>query len=173
MQRLARPLTVTVLDLNGDAAKDVTEKIGDEALQADLSDYEVLDSLRVKADVVVNNAGSQRVARIEDFPPERFSVMLRLMLKAPFRIVRAALPGRYEKGWGRVINVSSVHGMRVSPYKAAYVAAKHGLEGFSKVFVGGRSARRNFELRLSGLGQNAARREPNRRSSQGPGHSRV
>jgi 3-hydroxybutyrate dehydrogenase len=102
MQRLARPLTLTVLDLNGDAAKDVTEKIGDEALQADLSDYQVLDSLRVKADVVVTNAGLQRVARIEDFPPERFSVMLRLMLKAPFRIVRAALPGRYEKGWGRV-----------------------------------------------------------------------
>ena len=105
-ERLARAgAAVTVLDLNGDAAKSVAEKIGGEALKADLSDYGVLDSLRVKADVVVNNAGLQRVARIEDFPPEHFSAMLRLMLKAPFRIVRAALPGRYEKGWGRVINV--------------------------------------------------------------------
>jgi 3-hydroxybutyrate dehydrogenase len=135
-ERLARAgAAVTVLDLNGDAAKDVAEKIDGEALQADLSDYEVLDSLRVEADIVVNNAGLQHVAPIEDFPPERFSMMLRIMLEAPFRIVRAALPGMYEKGWGRVINISSVHGLRASPYKAAYVAAKHGLEGFSKVLA--------------------------------------
>lgn len=57
---------------------------------------------------------------------------LRIMLEAPFRIVRRALPRMYEKGWGRVVNVSSVHGLRASPYKSAYVAAKHGLEGFSK-----------------------------------------
>ena len=135
-ERLARAgAAVTVLDLNGDAAKSVAEKIGGEALQADLSDYEVLDSLRVEADIVVNNAGLQHVAAIEDFPPERFSTILRIMLEAPFRIVRAALPGMYEKGWGRVINISSVHGLRASPYKAAYVAAKHGLEGFSKVLA--------------------------------------
>ena len=135
-ERLARAgAAVTVLDLNGDAAKSVAEKIGGEALQADLSDYEVLDSLRVEADIVVNNAGLQHVAAIEDFPPERFSMILRIMLEAPFRIVRAALPGMYEKGWGRVINISSVHGLRASPYKAAYVAAKHGLEGFSKVLA--------------------------------------
>ena len=135
-ERLARGgAAVTVLDLNGDAAKSVAEKIGGEALQADLSDYEVLDSLRVEADIVVNNAGLQHVAAIEDFPPERFSMILRIMLEAPFRIVRSALPGMYEKGWGRVINISSVHGLRASPYKAAYVAAKHGLEGFSKVLA--------------------------------------
>ncbi len=72
---------------------------------------------------------------IEEFPPELFSLMLRIMLEAPFRIVRMALPKMYEKGWGRVINISSVHGLRASPYKAAYVAAKHGLEGFSKVLA--------------------------------------
>ena len=133
-ERLARAgATVTVLDLNGDAAKEVAGKIGGEAIQADLSDYEVLDGLKVEADVVVNNAGLQHVAAIEDFPTERFSMILRVMLEAPFRIVRSVLPSMYEKGWGRVINISSVHGLRASPFKAAYISAKHGLEGFSKV----------------------------------------
>ncbi len=133
-ERLARAgATVTVLDLNGDAAKEVAGKIGGEAMQVDLSDYEVLDSMNIEADVVVNNAGLQHVAAVEDFPPERFSMILRVMLEAPFRIVRSALPGMYEKGWGRVINISSVHGLRASPFKAGYISAKHGLEGFSKV----------------------------------------
>ncbi len=133
-ERLARAgAAVTVLDLNGDAAKEVADQIGGEAMQADLSDYEVLDSLEIEADVVVNNAGLQHVDAVQDFPPERFSLILRVMLEAPFRIVRAALPGMYEKGWGRVINISSVHGLRASPFKAAYVSAKHGLEGLSKV----------------------------------------
>jgi 3-hydroxybutyrate dehydrogenase len=131
--RLARAgASVTVLDLDGDAAKKVAEGIGGEALQADLSDYEVLDNLEVDADIVVNNAGLQHVAPIEEFPPERFSLILRIMLEAPFRIIQKALPGMYEKGWGRVINISSVHGLRASPYKSAYVSAKHGLEGLSK-----------------------------------------
>ncbi|MDQ4105766.1 MAG: SDR family oxidoreductase, partial [Actinomycetota bacterium] len=104
-------------------------------LQADLSDYEVLDALEVEADIVVNNAGLQHVAAIEEFPPEKFSTILRVMLEAPFRLVQKALPGMYESGWGRVINISSVHGLRASPYKAAYVSAKHGLEGLSKVIA--------------------------------------
>jgi 3-hydroxybutyrate dehydrogenase len=131
--RLARAgASVTVLDVDGDAAKEVAEGIGGEALQADLSDYEVLDNLEVDADIIVNNAGLQHVAPIEEFPPERFSLILRIMLEAPFRILQKALPGMYEKGWGRVINISSVHGLRASPYKSAYVSAKHGLEGLSK-----------------------------------------
>jgi 3-hydroxybutyrate dehydrogenase len=124
---------VTVLDLDGDAASKVAGEIGGEAVQADLSDYGVLDSLEVEADIVVNNAGLQHVAAVEEFPPERFSLILRVMLEAPFRLVRKALPGMYEKGWGRVINISSVHGLVASPYKSAYISAKHGLEGFSKV----------------------------------------
>jgi 3-hydroxybutyrate dehydrogenase len=131
--RLARAgASVTMLDVDGDAAKKVAEGIGGEALQADLSDYEVLDDLEVDADIIVNNAGLQHVAPIEEFPPERFSLILRIMLEAPFRILQKALPGMYEKGWGRVINISSVHGLRASPYKSAYVSAKHGLEGLSK-----------------------------------------
>jgi 3-hydroxybutyrate dehydrogenase len=135
-ERLARAgASVTVLDLDGDAAKKVAEGIGGEALQADLSDYEVLDNLEIDADIVVNNAGLQHVAPVEEFPPERFSLILRIMLEAPFRILQKALPGMYEKGWGRVINVSSVHGLRASPYKSAYVSAKHGLEGLSKTIA--------------------------------------
>jgi 3-hydroxybutyrate dehydrogenase len=100
-ERLARVgASVTVLDLNGDAAKEVAGEIGGEAMQADLSDYEVLDTIDIEADVVVNNAGLQHVAAVEDFPPERFSMISQVMLEAPFRIVRSALPGMYEKGWG-------------------------------------------------------------------------
>src|ERR671921_267016 len=127
--------SVTVLDLDGDAAGRVAGEIGGEALQADLSDYGVLDGLEVDADIVVNNAGLQHVAAVEEFPPERFSLILRIMLEAPFRIIQKALPGMYEKGWGRVVNISSVHGLRASPYKSAYVSAKHGLEGLSKTIA--------------------------------------
>jgi 3-hydroxybutyrate dehydrogenase len=133
-ERLAKAgARVTVLDLNGEAAKEVAEGIGGEAMEADLSDAGVLDALEIEADIVVNNAGLQHVAPVEEFPPERFALILRVMLEAPFRIVRSALPGMYEKGWGRIVNISSVHGLVASPYKAAYVSAKHGLEGFSKV----------------------------------------
>jgi 3-hydroxybutyrate dehydrogenase len=132
-ERLAQAgASVTVLDLDGDAARKVAEGFGGKAVEVDLSEYEALDSLDVEADIVVNNAGLQHVAAVEEFPPERFSLILRIMLEAPFRIIQKALPGMYEKGWGRVVNISSVHGLRASPYKSAYVSAKHGLEGLSK-----------------------------------------
>lgn len=69
---------------------------------------------------------------IEEFPPDVFHTVLTVMLEAPFRLVRGALPHMYGQGWGRIVNVSSVHGLRASAYKSAYVAAKHGLEGLSK-----------------------------------------
>jgi 3-hydroxybutyrate dehydrogenase len=135
-ERLSRAgAAVTVLDLDGDAARRVAEGIGGEALRVDLSDLQVLDSLKVESDIIVNNAGLQHVAAVEEFPPERFSLILKIMLEAPFRIVQKALPGMYERGWGRIINISSIHGMVASPYKSAYVCAKHGLEGFSKTLA--------------------------------------
>src|SRR5207244_12127786 len=79
------------------------------------------------------NAGVQHVAPIEEFPPDTFSAMLRLMVEVPFRLVRQVLPGMYARGFGRIVNISSVHGVRASEFKSAYVAAKHGLEGLSKV----------------------------------------
>jgi 3-hydroxybutyrate dehydrogenase len=125
--------TVVVADLDGERAAGVATEVGGEAWVVDLSDTQALSELSVDVDVLVNNAGFQHVAAIEDFPPERFAAILRLMLEAPFLLIRAALPGMYARGFGRVVNVSSVHGVRASPFKSAYVAAKHGLEGLSKV----------------------------------------
>ncbi|WP_136045390.1 SDR family oxidoreductase, partial [Microbacterium sp. K41] len=124
---------VTVADIDGDAARALAAEVGGEAWQVDLSDVAALAEVRIDTDILVNNAGVQHVSPIEEFDPERFSFLLRLMLEAPFLLIRAALPGMYERGFGRVLNVSSVHGLRASPFKAAYVAAKHGLEGLSKV----------------------------------------
>jgi 3-hydroxybutyrate dehydrogenase len=106
---------------------------GVETVVADLADLDRLEDLPKDVDILVNNAGVQQVAPLEQFPPERFSYIVRLMLESPFRLIRQTLPHMYGAGWGRVINISSVHGLRASPFKAAYVAAKHGLEGLSKV----------------------------------------
>ncbi|MCK8467761.1 3-hydroxybutyrate dehydrogenase [Microbacterium sp. KSW4-16] len=124
---------VIVADIDRTAAEALAAEIGGEAWHIDLSDVAALADAHLDVDILVNNAGVQHVSPIEDFAPERFSFILRLMLEAPFLLIRAALPGMYERGFGRVINVSSVHGVRASAYKSAYVAAKHGLEGLSKV----------------------------------------
>jgi 3-hydroxybutyrate dehydrogenase len=124
---------VVVLDRDAEAAKEVAAAVGGTAVVADLSDLDAIDSLDLDVDVLVNNAGLQHVAPVHEFPVERFSYILRLMLEAPFRLVRGALPHMYERGWGRVVNISSIHGLRASAYKSAYVTAKHGLEGLSKV----------------------------------------
>jgi len=124
---------VTVLDRDVEAAKTVADEIGGLAVVADLADLDAIADLDLEVDIVVNNAGVQHIAPLESFPVERFSYILRVMLEAPFRIIQGALPHMYEHGWGRIVNVSSVHGLRASAYKSAYVSAKHGLEGLSKV----------------------------------------
>ena len=124
---------VVLADLNGEAAEAAARDLGGEAWQVDLSDTRALDDLALDADILVNNAGIQVVSSIEDFDPDAFRRIHRLMLEAPFLLIRAALPHMYERGWGRIINLSSVHGLRASAYKSAYVSAKHGLEGLSKV----------------------------------------
>ncbi|TQS44983.1 3-hydroxybutyrate dehydrogenase [Cryptosporangium phraense] len=112
------------------------ERLGGTAHVVDLADRDAILALgRLDADVLVNVAGVQHVAPVEDFPPEKFALILALMLEAPFLLSRAVLPGMYERGWGRLIHVSSAHGLRASPYKSAYVSAKHGLEGLSKVLA--------------------------------------
>ncbi|MFJ4616582.1 3-hydroxybutyrate dehydrogenase [Streptomyces sp. NPDC088812] len=98
----------------------------------DLTDLDAAESAAAGTDVLVNNAGLQLVRPLEDFPPDVFHMVLTVMLEAPFRLIRGALPHMYGQGWGRIVNVSSVHGLRASAYKSAYVAAKHGLEGLSK-----------------------------------------
>ena len=126
---------VLVLDRDEDGAGKVAAEIGGRAIGVDLSDLAAIDRLDLDADILVNNAGIQHVAPVEEFPPETFSLILRLMLDAPFRLARRCLPGMYARGWGRLVHISSVHGVIASPYKSAYVAAKHGLEGLSKVLA--------------------------------------
>jgi 3-hydroxybutyrate dehydrogenase len=124
---------VVVADLDADSAEKVASDVGGEAWAVDLGDTAALSDLAVDVDVLVNNAGIQHVAPVHEFPPDRFAAILRLMVEAPFLLIRAALPGMYERGFGRVVNISSVHGLVASPYKSAYVTAKHALEGLSKV----------------------------------------
>ncbi|BCJ37300.1 3-hydroxybutyrate dehydrogenase [Actinocatenispora thailandica] len=111
---------------------DAAARLGGRGLVLDLTDTAALAALELDVDILVNNAGIQHVAPIEQFPPERFHEILTLMVEAPFLLVRAVLPGMYERGWGRLVHISSVHGMRASAYKSGYVAAKHATEGLSK-----------------------------------------
>ncbi|AHK28520.1 2-hydroxycyclohexanecarboxyl-CoA dehydrogenase [Rhodococcus opacus PD630] len=129
----ARGAHVTVADLDDVAAKSLADEIDGTAWHVDLLDTEPLTELRLETDILVNNAGIQTISPIEEFRPEDFRRIQTLMVEAPFLLIRAALPHMYSTGFGRIVNVSSVHGLRASAFKAAYVTAKHGLEGLSKV----------------------------------------
>jgi 3-hydroxybutyrate dehydrogenase len=140
-RRLARDgARVLAVDRDKDGLAELAERLRAEVgapvepLVCDLTDLDAVDALDLDAvDVLVNNAGRQHVAPLPEFDPVIFHEILTIMLEAPFRLIRRALPGMYARGWGRIVNVSSAHGLRASPFKAAYVTAKHGLEGLSKV----------------------------------------
>lgn len=87
----------------------------------------------LQADVLVNNAGIQHVARLDEFPPKKWAQLIQVMLSGPAMLSKTLLPGMRQRGFGRIINVGSIHALVASPFKSAYVAAKHGLLGFSKV----------------------------------------
>lgn len=125
--------TVTVADRDETAARAVAEEVGGDVWAVDLSDVAALEDLSLDTDILVNNAGIQRINPVEEFVPEDWRLIHRLMLEAPFLLTRAVLPGMYERGFGRIINLSSAHGLVASPFKSAYVAAKHGLQGLTKV----------------------------------------
>jgi 3-hydroxybutyrate dehydrogenase len=129
----ARGAHVTIADIDDVGAKALADELGGKAWAVDLLDVGALEELELEVDILVNNAGVQSISPIEKFAPEQFRRLLTLMVEAPFLLVRAALPHMYRQGFGRVINISSVHGLRASEYKVAYVTAKHGLEGLSKV----------------------------------------
>ena len=109
----------------------LAEELGGTGHVLDLMDP--VDAQPAEIDILVNNAGVQHVAPIHEFPAERFSAMLELMVGAAFRLTKHVLPHMYARGWGRLVHITSVHGIRASAFKSAYTAAKHGLEGFSKV----------------------------------------
>jgi len=129
----SRGAKVTVADVDEPAAKALADDIGGDTWAVDLLDVEALEGLALDTDILVNNAGVQRISPIVDFAPADFRMLMTLMVEAPFLLIRAALPAMYAQKFGRIINVSSVHGLRASEYKSAYVTAKHALEGLSKV----------------------------------------
>lgn len=115
---------------DGGAAQAVTLDVA-----SDQSVSEAFARIERPIDVLINNAGLQHVARLESFPQERWERLIDVMLTGACRMTRAVLPGMRETGWGRVINIGSIHALVASPYKSAYVAAKHGLLGFSKTIA--------------------------------------
>ncbi|MBL8699968.1 MAG: 3-hydroxybutyrate dehydrogenase [Alphaproteobacteria bacterium] len=124
--------------LRGNLARSAGVRVGYSA--ADMSKAEQVAGLVAETerqfgrlDVLVNNAGVQHTANVEDFPPERWEAILSINLSSSFYAIRAALPGMKRRGFGRIINIASVHGLVASVQKAAYVAAKHGLIGLTKV----------------------------------------
>ncbi|GAA1676149.1 3-hydroxybutyrate dehydrogenase [Microbacterium lacus] len=129
----ARGAHVIVADHHVYLTESVAEEVGGEPWLVDLADTAALEDVSLDVDILVNNAGIQRVSPIAEFVPEDFRLMQRLMVESPFLLIRAVLPGMYRRGWGRILNVSSAHGLRASPFKSAYVTAKHALEGLSKV----------------------------------------
>ena len=119
-------------------AADMGEEFGVKVryIQADMSDAEACRKLVEEAgrcDILVNNAGIQHVAPIQDFPVEKWDAIIAINLSSAFHTTAAALPMMREAGWGRVVNIASAHGLTASPYKSAYVAAKHGVVGLTKV----------------------------------------
>lgn len=132
---------VIIADRDGDGARAVAAEIEEatgtaETWEVDLADTSALEErfreVPLDVDILVNNAGIQRIHPIEEFPLDEWRFIHTLMLESPFVLTKAALPAMYERGWGRVINLSSVHGIRASANKSAYVAAKHGLMGLTK-----------------------------------------
>lgn len=85
-----------------------------------------------QVDILVNNAGIQHVAAVDDFPAEKWDAIIAINLSSAFHTIHSALPGMKQQGWGRIINIASAHGLVASPYKSAYVAAKHGIVGLTK-----------------------------------------
>jgi 3-hydroxybutyrate dehydrogenase len=106
---------------------------------ADMSKQADIEAMMAKAlhefgviDVLVNNAGIQHIAAVEEFPVERWNAILAINLTASFHAIRLALPAMKARGWGRIINIASAHALVASPFKSAYVAAKHGIAGLTK-----------------------------------------
>lgn len=132
-------IQVVMADINEQLGAEEASRIGAFFVKADLSKMEDCKLLIESAvahfgsvDILVNNAGIQHVCPVDEFPEEKWQFMISLMLTAPFLLTKYAWPYMKEKSWGRIVNVSSVHGLRASEFKSAYVTAKHGMMGLTK-----------------------------------------
>ncbi|TAN03456.1 MAG: 3-hydroxybutyrate dehydrogenase [Rhodanobacteraceae bacterium] len=135
---------IVVTDMDAAAAQKVAEEIRGVGGQADALALDVTSDASVAAlmqalpcpvEVLINNAGLQFVSRLEEFPVEKWALLVDVMLTGVARLTRALLPGMRARNFGRIVNTGSVHSLVASPFKSAYVAAKHGLLGFSKVMA--------------------------------------
>ena len=129
-------VAVQIADLDLAGAQAVAAETRGEAWQLDLSDPAALSGIELEVDILVNNAGIQQVSPIEELDPEVFHKMLMIMVEAPFRLIRSALPYMYAHGYGRIVNVSSVTGTVVSfPGTAGYSAAKAAVDGLTRALA--------------------------------------
>src|SRR5215469_3835083 len=132
-------------DRNADGLRETVGLLGAAAEQAQTHTLDVTSAEQVRElfaalgerriDLLINDAGVQYVAKLEDFPEERWDALLDVMLKGPFLLTQAVLPRMRAAGFGRVVNIGSIHSLVASPFKSAYVVAKHGLLGLSKVLA--------------------------------------
>jgi 3-hydroxybutyrate dehydrogenase len=136
---VSQGFNVVINDINDEGSK-IAKNIGASFIKTDLALddnckklIEQVVSTLGSIDILVNNAGIQYVSPIEDFPIEKWQFIISLMLTAPFLLIKYSFPYMKKNNWGRVININSVHGLRASEYKVAYVSAKHGLTGLTKV----------------------------------------
>ncbi|WP_271078054.1 3-hydroxybutyrate dehydrogenase [Aurantiacibacter sp. MUD61] len=152
---IARALSAEGADivLNGFGDADEIAKLCDEMgathSGANLLKTDEIETMMAEngpVDILVNNAGMQHVAPVEEFPVDKFEMIIALNLVAAFHTTRLAVPGMKEKGWGRIINTASAHSKQASPFKSAYVASKHGIDGFTKTIA--------LELAQSGVTAN-------------------
>ena len=142
---LEQEVNVVMTDLNQDILDQGLQKLEKMGLNATgiplnvTSEGDIQSLLETlgdtKIDVLINNAGIQHVSPLESFPMDKWQMIVDVLLTGPARLTRAFLPGMRENGFGRIINIGSIHGVVASPFKSAYVAAKHGLIGFSKVLA--------------------------------------
>ena len=136
---------VIVTDLDESAARKATADIEAaggraDAFRLDVTSQADIDAMTeslgdARIDVLINNAGLQYVSNLEEFPQEKWDLMIRVMLTGACMMTRAVLAGMRGRGFGRIVNIGSIHSLVASPYKSAYVSAKHGLLGFSKVIA--------------------------------------
>jgi 3-hydroxybutyrate dehydrogenase len=131
--------TVVVADINSSGGPQIAEQIQGYFMAADLRQpaacRELVDSTARqfgRIDILVNNAGFQHIAPLEDFPEEAWVALLAVMLTAPFLLSKQVWPLMKAQRWGRIINMSSMHGLVASPFKAGYISAKHGLIGLTR-----------------------------------------
>ncbi|MFT6269777.1 MAG: 3-hydroxybutyrate dehydrogenase [Alphaproteobacteria bacterium] len=134
--------SIIIADMNLDAAQQASTKISKhgvivKAIELDVTDMSAIANLdqvlgTTAVDVLINNAGIQHVSKLEDFPPEKWQLLINIMLVAPAMLTQALLPRMRAQNYGRIINIGSIHSIVASPFKSAYVAAKHGLVGFAK-----------------------------------------